>query len=505
MHSLQITLSLFIVLACVTSLTHAQNKSASDMQTTANPNCKTGCDGHADIRSTAATHAEGQAQVTRRPGPRTSSSDPTSKNDPDVVPLIAGTAAIRVSEPSETGVQWDRLMLHSNMFLGTMHVFRIVTEPSTRMALHNSVFGGYFKALGAMHGWSDGDGYYENYLGHPIQGAASAYLWLNHDRRYAATEFGSSREYWMSRFRAFGFAWAFSEQFEVGPISEASIGQIQRYCCAYGFVDHVITPTGGMVWVIGEDIIDKYVVREIENRTRNRALRMIARMGLNPPQSFANVMSFRPPWHRQNRPGVLTYDGDLYGAPTQAPLTSPIPKVELTGALPEYFQLGDHPCVGGSAIGALRLKGRWQWTLQAGGCSLRNLPRYWSGDSLTFATGPQWIAHTMSRWSQHAHFRLGGQKVTAEYVDPVLKQSVLGNLPAAVKPSSVHRDYAQDFESTGFSLSVGAGIDLRVHPALAVRLANVDYVRSWLGHLNGIDLNRGLRINAGIVLRVGTW
>src|SRR5215469_14506968 len=27
-----------------------------------------------------------------------------------------------------------------------------------------------------MHGWSDGDGYYKNYLGHPIQGAVSGYI-----------------------------------------------------------------------------------------------------------------------------------------------------------------------------------------------------------------------------------------------------------------------------------------------------------------------------------------
>jgi hypothetical protein len=55
------------------------------------------------------------------------------------------------------------------------------TEPSSRTALHNSVFGGYFKALAAMHGWSDGDGYYANYLCHPIQGAASGYWWIDHD------------------------------------------------------------------------------------------------------------------------------------------------------------------------------------------------------------------------------------------------------------------------------------------------------------------------------------
>jgi hypothetical protein len=65
-----------------------------------------------------------------------------------------------------------------------MHMFRISTEQGTRDALNNSVVDGYFATLGAMHGWSDGDGYYENYLGHPIDGAVAGYIWLNNDRRY---------------------------------------------------------------------------------------------------------------------------------------------------------------------------------------------------------------------------------------------------------------------------------------------------------------------------------
>ena len=89
-----------------------------------------------------------------------------------------------------------------------------------------------------MHGWSDGDGYYENYLGHPVQGSVSAYIWIHNDVKYRNVEFGKNPDYWKSRLRAYAYAWAFSEQFEIGLLSEASIGQIQRYCCQYGFVDH---------------------------------------------------------------------------------------------------------------------------------------------------------------------------------------------------------------------------------------------------------------------------
>src|SRR5215813_9790128 len=281
----------------------------------------------------------------------------------------------------EGKVEWKSLMGSSLMYLGVMHSFRLATEAGTREGLHNSVFGGYFKALGAMHGWSDGDGYYENYLGHPIQGAASGYLWLNHDRHYWTTEFGASRDYWISRLRAMAFAWSFSEQFEVGVFSEASIGQIQRYCCAYGFVDHVITPTAGLGWIIGEDIIDRYITRKIEDHTRNSAVRIIARIALNPPQSFANLMTFQAPSHRTNRPGALKYDGQIFVRPSESsnePQISLIPKFELAAELPGTLHWRDGSCLGGSGVAAMRMSDSWQWTLQVGGCAMRNMPRNWS-------------------------------------------------------------------------------------------------------------------------------
>jgi len=84
-------------------------------------------------------------------------------------------------------------MYASSSFVGVMHGYRFATEPSTRNALSNQPFG-YFAALGAMHGWSDGDGYFENYLGHPIQGAVSDYLWIHNDPRYRNVEFGKKHK-----------------------------------------------------------------------------------------------------------------------------------------------------------------------------------------------------------------------------------------------------------------------------------------------------------------------
>jgi len=423
----------------------------------------------------------------------------------------AVSAALKPEIPSaEVGapaVQWKPLIYESSFYLGVMISFRFATEPSTRNALSNDPFG-YFAALGAMHGWSDGDGYYENYLGHPIEGTVSDYLWIHNDPRYRNVQFGKSRDYWMSRLRAYAFAWAFSEQFEIGLFSEASLGQIQRYCCAYGFVDHVVTPNFGMIWLIGEDILDRYVTRPLENRTRNATARILLRAAINPPQSFANVLMLQYPWHRENRPSPTNYDGELYVRPqAQASPRLPlpiVPKFELTAAMPSYTRMGSYSCLGGSGIGGFQLGDFSQWTLEVGGCTLGNsLPNHWSGDSLTFHTGPQWIMHNTSRWSPHLHFRVGGQKITQEYC------AVNGKPPAGLTVGTPCQSEpnlrAQHYESTGFSISTGCGLDVRVNKALAIRVANLDYMYSWLHPVANTDYNQGVRFTTGVVLRVGTW
>ena len=48
--------------------------------------------------------------------------------------------------------------------------------------------------------------------------------------------------YWKSRLRATAFSWVYSTLFEIGPISEASLGNVQREYPEVGFVDHVWTP-----------------------------------------------------------------------------------------------------------------------------------------------------------------------------------------------------------------------------------------------------------------------
>ncbi len=54
-------------------------------------------------------------------------------------------------------------------------------------------------------------------------------------------------------------------------------------------------------------------------------------------------------------------------------------------------------------------------------------------------------------------------------------------------------------------MAAGGGVDLRVNPAIALRLANLEYKRSWLPPANGRDYNNGLAFTVSMVLRMGTW
>jgi hypothetical protein len=100
---------------------------------------------------------------------------------------------------------------------------------------------------------------------------------------------------------------------------------------------------------------------------------------------------------------------------------------------------------------------------------------------------------------------LGGQKITEEYVDPIKQRQVLDSLLPGQDPNDYRYLFAKHWETTGFSPSVGGGLDMGLNRAFAVSLINVDYTRSWLARINGNDFTHGLRVGTGLVLRLGTW
>jgi hypothetical protein len=63
----------------------------------------------------------------------------------------------------------------------------------------------------------------------------------------------------------------------------------------------------GIAWMIGEDIVDRYLIKGIENRCHNKTVRALARSMLNPTRSYANILRFKVPWMRDDRPNVGAY------------------------------------------------------------------------------------------------------------------------------------------------------------------------------------------------------
>ncbi|MCZ2156247.1 MAG: hypothetical protein LC114_20485, partial [Bryobacterales bacterium] len=318
----------------------------------------------------------------------------------------------RVADANE-GVHWGPLLRESLFFLGVEHGFRFATEAGTREGMRGPFFKGWYDSLSALHGWGDGDPFYVNYVGHPLQGAVSGFLFQANDPKYRAIEFGNNPEYWKSRLRAAAFSFAYSTQFEIGPLSEASLGKVQSTYPQQGFVDHVATPTIGTLWMVSEDILDRYVIRRIEGRTENPWVRMMVRGWLNPGRSFSNMMQLRAPWVRDSRPGVWSYkaseEHERRQRERQAAQLAPVdlaPPAEAPWKVTAPFEFAIntryslHPnggsglnCIGGGATAVWNVGRIHSWVADVGGCKLFTFDPALSGDILKYRMGSRWTLH----------------------------------------------------------------------------------------------------------------
>lgn len=208
--------------------------------------------------------------------------------------------------PDDTSFQWGAALRQSLRFLAIQHAFRLATEDGTRADLKGPFFKDWFATVASLRGWRDGDPFMVNYIGHPMMGAVSGYIQVQNDPRGRKQEVGFNKEYFKSRLRAFGFAALYSTQFELGPLSEASLGNVgirptklSRH--PMGYVDLVVTPVIGTAWLMGEDALDKHVVLPLESRVHNKTVRLLIRSFLNPSRSMANVLRSKWPWYRDDR------------------------------------------------------------------------------------------------------------------------------------------------------------------------------------------------------------
>lgn len=184
--------------------------------------------------------------------------------------------------------------------LAIEHGTRIAFQDKTRRELGGPFWSDYRRSLRVPRQWEDSDPWWVNYVGHPLHGAAAGYLWLDHDPGQR-DDLVFDKRYWASRGRAAAWIAAYSVQFEFGPLSEASIGNVGLDPRDTGWVDHLVTPAGGFGWLIAEDALDRYFVRWVESKTRNRVWRASLRLLMNPSRTLSNTAMGRLPWHRPDR------------------------------------------------------------------------------------------------------------------------------------------------------------------------------------------------------------
>jgi hypothetical protein len=197
---------------------------------------------------------------------------------------------------------WHGALADSLRLLALEHGIRIAFQEKTRVELRGPFVRDYLRSIHGPRTWEDGDNWIVNYLGHPIHGAAATRVWLDHSVKGGRLELSLSPSYWASRGRAAAFGAIYSIQFEFGPVSEASIGNVGMRPGTTGWVDHVVTPAGAFALTVAEDALDRYFVRFVERHTASSFLRASVRMLFSPSWTMANLAEGRAPWHRPTRP-----------------------------------------------------------------------------------------------------------------------------------------------------------------------------------------------------------
>ncbi len=435
---------------------------------------------------------------------------------------------------SETRIHWKPAIQEALLSIGLMHTFNLWTEPGTRDTLYGPWLRDYLRSVSELRGWSDSDQFMAPYVGHTIQGSSFGYILRQNDPKYRNVQWGDGRDYYISLLRSMAFSAVWHTQWKIGPVSEASIGNVMLHASP-GFITLVGTPTLGTIGMIAEDAADRYLIMGLENRVTNRPLIMLARCFLNPGRSFANAMAFKAPWSRDTRLRLFGGDNYLirkqlvtdykkgYGQKpfeyvrpstdmnrSESSHTYPkIASIELA-AYPNFQHFfGGRNCVGGGGSGAVRINPSLQIVAEINGCLMMGMPASnESGDSLFYGAGLRWTPLASRRWSPYGELLFGGTKLTYEVDNLALRDTLLkqwndGNGTLGHYPK--RSDWSAQVATNGPSLAVGGGLDVVVTRAFTWRLANLQYTHSWISDAGPLQAQGGIRFTTEAVLRIGTW
>jgi hypothetical protein len=213
----------------------------------------------------------------------------------------------------ECRVHWRQLLISSAVFITWQNTANVYSSYWYR---HETLTGKWWERyVNSVTGykfsvWSDGNPMLDDYVGHPLMGDITNALWIQNDPKGMTLEFSNTRPYWKSRLREMAFSTVYSTEWKLGPIGESGVGHqgdhlsyeddTGRYRNETGFVSLVTTPVGGTILTVAEDVIDKTVIRRLENFNRNPFL-LMGYSFLTPGKTTGNLLRFRPPWYRDSR------------------------------------------------------------------------------------------------------------------------------------------------------------------------------------------------------------
>ena len=232
------------------------------------------------------------------------------------------TIAVVPNLPAKQGFHWGPALRESFTFLVIEQAY-VVHDDFRWVVVENGIpfnhyWRDYMQSLTSWWkaGWNAGEDPMYNYVGHPIQGAMTSYIQIQNDPASENLEFANTKEYWRSRLKATIWNTVYSTQWSIGPLSEVTVEKYgakarspwnsngswpctTKHCYSgVGKVNLVITPVGGLGWVLGEDWLDKEIVRRVERNTNNRLLIDALRCSLNPIRGGASMLHGRAPWFR---------------------------------------------------------------------------------------------------------------------------------------------------------------------------------------------------------------
>jgi hypothetical protein len=253
-----------------------------------------------------------------------------AKNSRNAAAVPYNSGSLFVAAPGKRrkqGFHWGRALFESFTLLSIEQAYVVHDDwrwVGGSLSENGTPFNHYWRdykqslSTWVHSGWNDGDPNMYGYVGHPIQGVAASYIYIQNDPKSEKLEFSKTKAYWRSRLKATLWNALYSTQWNIGPLSEMTVekyGTHQRppwnkngswpctkYCyTGVGQIDLVMTPVAGFGWLVGEDILDKFVTRRVEGATRSRLLIDTTRCALDPIRAGTNILHAKRPWYRASR------------------------------------------------------------------------------------------------------------------------------------------------------------------------------------------------------------